>query len=172
MDYVGELPTPPIYSMFKERKRSDLFTVSFTRKVMKSFTLSDGTFLPKGAILVAPRMMFDLDPDFNEDPETFDGFRFYKKHLASVDAGQFDRSQYATTSPSYLSFSHGKHACPGRFFATDELKLLLCHLLLQYDIMFGEGSPLIPYSTGDSSSPNPAQKLSLKKIHAPKKFDF
>ena len=153
-------------------ERPDLFAVTFTRKVMKSFTLSDGTFLPKGALLAAPSIMFDLDPEFIEDPEVFDGFRSYKKHLGSGAAGGFDKSQSVTTSSSYLTFSHGTRACPGRFFAMDELKLLLCHLLLQYDIMFGEGNPLLPFTAGESIAPNPAQKLSLKKIQTRKKFDF
>lgn len=140
---------------------------------MKSFTLSDGTLLPKGAQLAAPSMMFDLDPEFYEDPEVFDGFRSFKRNLASEDAGQFDKAQCVTTSPSYLSFSHGKHACPGRFFATDEIKLLLCHLLLQYDIKYGEGNPLLPHTiNGEAINPDPAQKLSFKKTQAPKKFDF
>ena len=158
--------------IFHAHRGPDYFAVSFTRKVMKSFTLSDGTFLPKGAVVAAPRTMFDLDPEFIEDPEVFDGFRSYKKHLASGGAGQFDKSQSVTTSPSYVTFGHGTHACPGRFFALDELKLLLCHLLLQYDIMFGEGNPLLPFTAGESIRPNPAQKLSLKKIQTQKKFDF
>lgn len=123
-----------VYTSCLKRARSDLFTVSFSRKVMKSFTLSDGTLLPKGAQLAAPSMMFDLDPEFYEGPEVFDGFHSFKRNLASEDAGQFDKAQCVTTSSSYLSFSYGKYACPGRFFATDEIKLLLCHLLQQYDI--------------------------------------
>ena len=140
---------------------------------MKSITLSDGTFIPKGVLIAAPAMMFDLDPEHFEDPEVFDGFRSYKKNLASEDAGKFDKTQFSTTSPLYLPFGHGKHACPGRFFATDEIKLVLCHVLLQYDIKYGEGNPRLPYRTNaESDTPNPAQKLSFKKIQGPKKFDF
>ncbi len=39
-----------------------------------------------------------------------------------------------TTSETYLPFSHGRHACPGRFFAANELKLLIAYLVLNYDI--------------------------------------
>lgn len=155
------------------KERPDLYTVSFTRKVGTSFTLSDGTYLPKGVLLAAPLMMFDLDPEFSEDPDTFDGFRFYNKNVTNRGEGQFEKFQCVTTSPSYLSFSHGKHACPGRFYAIDEVKLLLCHILLQYDIMYGEGNPRLPHKiNGEAVNPDPAQKLSFRKIEGPKKFDF
>ncbi|KAK5943047.1 hypothetical protein PMZ80_004052 [Knufia obscura] len=39
----------------------------------------------------------------------------------------------STTSPSFLTFSHGRHACPGRFFATHELKLMFAYLIQNYD---------------------------------------
>lgn len=29
-----------------------------------------------------------------------------------------------TTSPNHLAFGHGKHACPGRFFAATEIKII------------------------------------------------
>jgi cytochrome P450 len=31
---------------------------------------------------------------------------------------------------------HGKDSCPGRFFATMELKVIITHLLLNYDLQF------------------------------------
>ena len=140
---------------------------------MKSFTLSDGTFLPRGAMLAAPTMMFGLDPELTEDPEVFDGFRSYKKNLASEDAGRFEKTQFVTTSPLYLSFGYGRHACPGRFFAAEQIKSLLCQVILQYDIMYDEGNPRLPYkAVGETYSPDQAQRLAFKKIQGPKKFDF
>ena len=41
---------------------------------------------------------------------------------------------FAATSPTYLGFGHGRHACPGRFFADQVLKLLLAYLLTRYEI--------------------------------------
>jgi cytochrome P450 len=32
-----------------------------------------------------------------------------------------------------MGFGHGRSACPGRFFASNVLKITLCHLLLNYD---------------------------------------
>lgn len=46
----------------------------------------------------------------------------------------------STANNTYLAFGLGKHACPGRFFAIAELKLLLKELLLNYELK-GEGMP-------------------------------
>jgi len=32
-----------------------------------------------------------------------------------------------------MAFGYGEHACPGRFFASNEIKIALIHLLLKYD---------------------------------------
>jgi cytochrome P450 len=39
-----------------------------------------------------------------------------------------------STSPDHLVFGHGRHACPGRFFAAMELKAMLAHILINYDL--------------------------------------
>jgi cytochrome P450 len=46
------------------------------------------------------------------------------------------KSQMVSTSSDYLLFGHGKHACPGRFFAVNELKIILSQVLLDYDVKF------------------------------------
>ncbi|KAI1076359.1 cytochrome P450 [Whalleya microplaca] len=100
--------------------------------------LSDGTILPKGSrILVASNFM---DPKIYPDPEKFDPSRFLKLRQGP---GQEHSWQFVTTTPAHTLFGHGQHACPGRFFASNEVKIALCHLLLKYDWRFvpGEGRP-------------------------------
>ena len=41
-----------------------------------------------------------------------------------------------TGGDTFLSFGHGKHSCPGRFFASQEMKLMLAHLLQHYDVEY------------------------------------
>lgn len=54
-----------------------------------------------------------------------------------------------TTSPDHLALGHGEHACPGRFFAAIEIKILLCHLLLKYEWELSpKYSILIAYNSG------------------------
>jgi len=38
-----------------------------------------------------------------------------------------------------MGFGYGRHACPGRFFAANEIKLILARLLLDYDMSMPEG---------------------------------
>lgn len=48
-----------------------------------------------------------------------------------------------TTTADFPAFGYGHHACPGRFFAAHEVKLVMCHLLLKYDwrLAGGAGEP-------------------------------
>ncbi|KAF2457513.1 cytochrome P450 [Lineolata rhizophorae] len=58
-----------------------------------------------------------------------------------------------TTTPSFLAFAHGKHACPGRFFAAQQLKLVLAEIVRKYDIHPLDERP--PNQTlGDFSAPS------------------
>lgn len=76
------------------------------------------------------------DPEVTPNPHTFDGFRAYRERQKP---GETNRHQFATTDRNNLHFGHGKYACPGRFFASNEVKMILAHLLLKYDIKFPEG---------------------------------
>ncbi|KIJ13765.1 hypothetical protein PAXINDRAFT_13311 [Paxillus involutus ATCC 200175] len=44
------------------------------------------------------------------------------------------KHSFVSTNPEYLVFGHGRHARPGRFFAANELKSMLAHVVLSYDI--------------------------------------
>lgn len=46
------------------------------------------------------------------------------------------RHQMVATSADFLAWGHGKHACPGRFFAAVELKMILGCLIMNYDMSF------------------------------------
>lgn len=66
----------------------------------------------------------------------FDGFRFSK--LRSVP-GNENRHQFVTSSTESLNFGHGTHACPGRFFASNEVKIVLSEVLLHWDVRLKGG---------------------------------
>ncbi|KAI1129820.1 cytochrome P450 [Nemania abortiva] len=124
-------------SFLKEGQRmTPLSVVSMNRYVEKPFKLSDGIELPKGARIL---VMGDLvNPQLYPDPEKFDAARFAKKR---TEPGQENSWQFVTTNTSQLNFGHGEHACPGRFFASNEIKIILCHLLMKYDWRFVPGEP-------------------------------
>ena len=109
------------------------------RMVTKPTTLSDGTVLPAGArIMISDDKAFD--PTIYPDPHTFDMDRFTRMR---EQPGEENRHQFVTTSSSMMGFGHGQHACPGRFFASNEIKIALCFILLRYDFRYipGESRP-------------------------------
>ena len=103
---------------------------------MEPLTLSDGTYLPKGTFIAMAAASILLDPDVVPNPEKFDAFRNYRKRL---EPGESTRHQYAMVDKDHLHFGHGRHACPGRALAVNELKLILGSLLLHYDLKYPEG---------------------------------
>ncbi|KAJ7092899.1 cytochrome P450 [Mycena belliarum] len=95
------------------------------------FTFSDGTHLPRGTFVVAATHATHHDGENYENPEVFDGFRFARMREGN-DQGSI-KYQMVAPDIKYLSFGLGRHACPGRFFAVNELKLMLAHVLENYD---------------------------------------
>lgn len=77
-----------------------------------------------------------LDSSYYPDPETFDAHRYLK--LRS-QPGHENLHQFVALSTDNMLFGHGQHACPGRFFASNQIKILLCFLLLKYDWRFAPG---------------------------------
>jgi cytochrome P450 len=39
-----------------------------------------------------------------------------------------------TVTKDFMAFGYGRHACPGRFFAANEIKLIMARILLDYDL--------------------------------------
>ncbi|XXG99759.1 L-threo-3-deoxy-hexylosonate aldolase [Hypoxylon texense] len=126
-------------------------------------TTPSGVRVPKGVVLCAPAYPVFHDPEKYPEPYEFRPFRFAEKRAVptttTTTAGdnsnggdgdgekggkkdnnngssyvQRARQAFATTSPEYAAFGHGRHACPGRFFAASELKLMLAYLVTHYDI--------------------------------------
>ncbi|KAJ2985895.1 hypothetical protein NUW58_g5290 [Xylaria curta] len=118
-------------SVLKETQRlKPIKMTTMHRTALADVTLSDGTVIRKGSKL-AVRSTNRLNPDVYENPEEFDGARFLR--LREIP-GKSNQAHLVSTSTDALGFGHGLHACPGRFFAANELKIALIHLLLKYDL--------------------------------------
>jgi len=105
--------------------------VAMRREVLDEITLSDGTHLRKGSQIVVS--LSNWDPAVYTDPAKWDGWRFF--HLRQKP-GYESRSQVVETSTDNLIFGHGQRACPGRFFAANETKIVLAHLIMKYEWKF------------------------------------
>lgn len=99
------------------------------RFVHQKVVLSDGTVLPKGAIIFIPTTLLQ-DDNIYPNAATYDGYRFLKKRQ---EPGNEQKHQFVMTSADHFAFGHGIHSCPGRFFASSETKIILLHLLLKYN---------------------------------------
>jgi hypothetical protein len=130
-------------SFIKESQRlSPPGLVAMRRLVMSDIHLSNGTVLPAGTSIAAPSWAVTRDDALFPDAETFDGFRFSK--LRENSPGEENKHQFVMTGPDSLAFGYGTQACPGRFFASNEIKILLSYLLMEYEVRFekeGEGRP-------------------------------
>ncbi|ELQ32309.1 hypothetical protein OOU_Y34scaffold01193g2 [Pyricularia oryzae Y34] len=118
-------------SVLKESQR-----LKPVNQVLKDIYLSNGVCLPKGSF-VAVSCSRMRDPAVYPDPDEFKPDRFVK--LASSDSETARYSGFSAVSIDHTGFGFGKHACPGRIYVTLELKIILCHILLLYDIKVPEG---------------------------------
>ncbi|KAI1121477.1 P450 monooxygenase [Nemania abortiva] len=104
-------------------------------KAPAGIRLQDGTHVPYGTrICMAPHSI-SRDPEIFPNADSFNGLRYYNKRQVS---GESNKHQYATADKAHLHFGYGTWACPGRFMASDILKMILTVLLLRYDMKFAD----------------------------------
>ncbi|OAL42907.1 cytochrome P450 [Pyrenochaeta sp. DS3sAY3a] len=106
------------------------------RHAKQSFTFSDGTIIPAGAKVVSPSRILHRDPTSYNNPEDFEGFRFVQTR---ADLPVLEKT-VVTTGTDFHLFGHGRHPCPGRFFAVHEMKIMFAIMILQYDIELAPGT--------------------------------
>ncbi|OAA59711.1 Cytochrome P450 [Niveomyces insectorum RCEF 264] len=127
-------------SFIKETLRLHPVTmVSFQRKVLKPITLSNGQHLPAGVTIEVPAVAVSSDPTIYPDPLTFDGLRYCGPRKADGNPAAAAHNQFVSVGPTDLVFGFGRHACPGRFFAANQIKMILAHALLRYDVQLEDG---------------------------------
>lgn len=81
-------------------------------------------------------MAVSLDPAVFPDAARFDPLRFYR--LRTAPGADPSAHQFATVSEDALNFGWGRHACPGRFFAANEIKMVVAAVLLEWDVKMPE----------------------------------
>ncbi|KLU92243.1 hypothetical protein MAPG_11189 [Magnaporthiopsis poae ATCC 64411] len=99
-------------------------------------------------------------PDYYENPDKFDIHRFVNMRET---AGGEHKGQLVSVHPDFINFGLGKYACPGRFFAANEVKIALCHLLLKFDWELVPGTSLEPVHFGTSPRMDPSIRVRYKR---------
>ncbi|KAK7743155.1 hypothetical protein SLS53_004240 [Cytospora paraplurivora] len=143
--------------------------LGFDRKVISPIELSDGkTTLPRGATIAVPGGPMSRDSEYYDDPQRFDGFRFYRPDEDGDIVGSTTSQQdFTGIEPGNLSWGNGRFTCPGRWYAAAMIKLIVASLLLEYDISFPPGQTERPRNVKYDTEVHPdmAQKIILRRRH-------
>ncbi|KAL0059609.1 hypothetical protein AAF712_013660 [Marasmius tenuissimus] len=145
-------------SFLKESGRKSMVgAIGVLRIVDKEFVLPNGTTLPVGARVGLAAYESHHNKATYPSPEEFNYSRF-------VEMGNNVKNLMTTPSEDWMVFGAGRHACPGRFFAVNMLKLLLGHLLLNYDVKLPDGAKLPePTWLGSALLPNTSAGVLFRK---------
>jgi len=119
--------------------------------------------VPRGTTIALSVDSAHLNEKIYPDALKFDPFRFVKLKEQDQSGKRFD---LVTTGLDSLGFGHGRHSCPGRFLAVCQIKLMLAHVVMNYDVKFAkEGVRPKDMWFLTSCSPNPdAQVLFRKRV--------
>ncbi|KAL1884140.1 hypothetical protein VTK73DRAFT_6809 [Phialemonium thermophilum] len=132
-------------SALRESMRLNGFVVRGIMKTVvapEGVVLPDGTTrLPQGAKVGIQAYSVHRDTQlYGDDAERYRAFRFVPHPSVDSDGGDAAESKtrqpqaLVSTSPTFLAFSYGPNACPGRFFAANQLKMTLAYIALHYEI--------------------------------------
>lgn len=157
-------------AILRESMRYSTFmTNALERTVVakEGITTPDGIHVKPGNTIAVPALPVHHDPTVYHNPDSFTPFRFLRP--TGEDSQQLqgeDRKTRSTntvdTSLTFLSFGHGRHVCPGRFFAANEIKLLLAYIAVKYDIEpLARRPDPIPY--GSTMTPNPSVLIKIRR---------
>jgi len=111
--------------------------LALPRIAVRGYDLRDGTRIPPGQRVAMDMKTIHSDPTIYPNPDRCDLFRFSKLRAREQND---TRHGFATIDSHYLPFGAGRHACAGRFFAATVLKIMIAHILLNYDIKFPPGT--------------------------------
>ncbi|KAI8303521.1 Cytochrome P450 monooxygenase [Colletotrichum sp. SAR11_240] len=147
-------------SVLKESQRlKPALLCTWRRLATENIELSSGFVIRKGQrVIINNTHMWD--DEWYDNAEQYDGHRF----LRMRNTDEEKHAHIVSASPKHTAFGYGQHACPGRFFAANELKIALAHLLLKYDWKLSDetGNPE-PVPFGMALLPDPKVKFLVRR---------
>ncbi|KAF9579960.1 hypothetical protein BGW38_003575, partial [Lunasporangiospora selenospora] len=108
-------------SFLREAFRHRLELLILAHRARKTITLSDGTVVVKGTDVIINMKSAHYGPEQGEDPAEFQPWRFVGKSKTATKV-----------APDFLPFGMGRHACPGRFLAIQEVKTTVLMFVQRY----------------------------------------
>ena len=152
-------------SFMRESQRFNPPTLlSMHRVMLQDHQFTDGTVIPRNTHISMAVNAIQNDPEVTPEPETFDGLRYYKLRQHKDES---HLHQFSTTEEKVLNFGHGANSCPGRFFASLEIKIILVRLIMDYEYKFpdGKGRPE-NLKAHEFVFPNPEGELLMRRRSA------
>ncbi|OGM43968.1 hypothetical protein ABOM_007975 [Aspergillus bombycis] len=147
-------------SVIKETQRLKPIGITSMRRIAtETVQLSDGTSIAKGTSLM---VLADRHWDhfLYNDANRFQGDRFLRKR---AERGNDAAASLVGISPDHLGFGYGLHACPGRFFAALEVKIVMCHILLKYNWKLPVGEDPQPQKLGVFLDSDPVAVVNIQR---------
>ncbi|KAF3028563.1 hypothetical protein E8E15_009557 [Penicillium rubens] len=121
-------------SVLKEAQRMHPESVLLLQRIaLEKVVLPDGLIIPKGTSMMVSGCHM-IDASVWPEGDKFDGYRFFNLRQKTDSSASQASYNFTSTSPEHFSFGHGSQACPGRFFASYMQKILLCHVIMKYDV--------------------------------------
>ncbi|KAK4555002.1 hypothetical protein LTR86_007768 [Recurvomyces mirabilis] len=143
-------------SFFRECGRvGAIGTLASGRLARHDFTFKNGTVIPKGYMVSGSIPV--LHKLVSPEEAQFDGFRYSR--MAEEGKKQM---QAVSTSNDYLAFGHGRHACPGRFFAASEMKQIFANMIMRYDMKLTPGTKPMRLYIGPAKIPETKLKIQMR----------
>ncbi|KAJ7585059.1 cytochrome P450 [Mycena floridula] len=156
-------------SFLKETLRlNGLGAIWMPRRAVTDFTFSDGTKIPTGHFVANAATAIHENETLYPRPKEFQGLRFAElaeqQNEAQLDENSEWPHRLTGTSTSFLAFGGGRHLCPGRYFTSLQMKCLLAHLVLRYDVKTSpEGVRPADEWFGPTSGPARGVRVLFKK---------
>lgn len=104
------------------------------------------------------------DPQYYDNPDTFDGYRFYRTPASKQKISQPPEYEFTGIERGNVAWGNGRLTCPGRWYASAMNKLVVASLLLRYDISFPEGQSTRPPNVYNDASilPSPTREICIR----------
>lgn len=122
----------------------------------KPYTFKDGLHIPAGTTVSIPSYDIANDPDYFPNPETFSPYRYL--NMSEISPHRYN---FTAISDDFLAFGGGVHACPGRFLAAYEIKIMIIELLTHFEMKFPEGQKGRPGSIYYNMAIMPNEKVDV-----------
>ncbi|KAK1757158.1 cytochrome P450 [Echria macrotheca] len=137
---------PLLDSFIKESARlNPVESISTRRCAVRPFSFADGTSLAVGDWACTPVASILRSARFYEDPLVFSGFRFapadalnQKSNPGGTDETKVPRqanpSKLVDVDSAFYMWGSGRQTCPGRYYASALAKVILAHIIANFDV--------------------------------------